>query len=78
MVNICDDYILVCKSKQNNWLLQIYARLFTSRRREHLRNALLTMTDANLDAEFLMEMLGQVLRTIDATVLTTSAAKAEH
>ena len=36
------------------------------------------MADANLDAELLMDMLGQVLRTIDRAVLATRTAKAEH
>ena len=36
------------------------------------------MADAHLDAELLMDMLGQMLRTIDRAVLTTRTAEAEH
>jgi hypothetical protein len=36
------------------------------------------MTDAYLDTELLVNMLGQVLGTIDGTMLTTRTAKAEH
>ena len=36
------------------------------------------MTDAHLDAKLLMDMFGQMLCTIDRTVLTTRTAKAEH
>ncbi len=36
------------------------------------------MTDAHLDTEFIVDMLSQMLGTIDRTVLTTRTAKAEH
>jgi len=36
------------------------------------------MTDADLNAKLLMDMLGQVLGTIDRTVLATRTTKAEH
>ena len=36
------------------------------------------MTNAHLNAEFLMDMLGQMLSTIDAAMLTARAAETEH
>lgn len=39
---------------------------------------LFTVADAHLNAELLVDMLSQVLGTIDTTVLTTRAAKTEH
>ena len=36
------------------------------------------MNDAHLDAELLVNVLGQVLRTIDGAMLTTGTAEAEH
>jgi hypothetical protein len=39
---------------------------------------LFTVTDANLNAELLMDMLCQVLGTIDATMLAARTAKTEH
>ena len=43
-----------------------------------LRNALLAMDDTHLDAKLAMNMLGQMLGTIDGAMLTASTAKAEH
>ena len=36
------------------------------------------MRDMHLDAELLVEMLGEMLGTVDRAVLTTRAAEAEH
>ncbi len=36
------------------------------------------MRDMNLDAELLVEMLSEMLGTVDGAVLTTCAAEAEH
>ena len=41
-------------------------------------NILLPMADAHLDTEFLMDMLCQMLGTIDGAMLTTRTAEAEH
>ena len=43
-----------------------------------LGNFLFTMTDAHLYAKLLMDMLGQVLSTIDRAVLSARTAKTEH
>lgn len=45
---------------------------------QHLRNALLTMADADFDAVLLVDVFGKVLGRIDGTVLTTGATKGEH
>ena len=45
---------------------------------EGLFDILLAMNDMHLNAEFLIEMLGQMLGTVDATVLAAGAAEAEH
>ena len=45
---------------------------------EGLRDALFTMTEANLYAKLPMNMLGQMLGTIHATMLTARTAEAEH
>ena len=45
---------------------------------KRLGNFLFTMTYAHLDTELLVDMLSQVLGTIDGTMLTTRTAKAEH
>ena len=39
---------------------------------------LLTVTDAHLDAKFLVDMLCQVLGGIDAAMLTAGATETEH
>ena len=36
------------------------------------------MIDAHLDAEFLVDVLGQMLGTIHATVLSTRTSETEH
>ena len=46
--------------------------------RECLGDILLTMAHAHLDAELLVDVLCQVLRTIDGTMLTARAAEGEH
>jgi hypothetical protein len=43
-----------------------------------LTDILLAMTDTHLDAEFIMNMLRQMLGRIDAAMLASSTAKAEH
>ena len=45
---------------------------------QHLRNILFAVTDAHLNAELLVDMLGQMLRAIYRTVLTARTAKREH
>ena len=44
----------------------------------HPTDALFAVADVNLNAKLLIDVLGQMLRTIDAAVLTTSAAEREH
>ena len=39
---------------------------------------LFTVADTDLDAEFLMEVFGQMLGGVDTPVLATSAAEGEH
>ena len=43
-----------------------------------LRDALLTMADAHLDAELLVDMLRQMRGGIDGAMLTTRTAEGEH
>ena len=43
-----------------------------------LGDILFTVADAHLDTELLMDMLSQVLGTIDGAMLTASTSKAEH
>ena len=43
-----------------------------------LRDALLTMADAHLDTELLVDMLRQMLGRIDGTMLATRTAEGEH
>ena len=45
---------------------------------QRLCDFLLPMYDTYLDAELLVDMLGQVLGRVDGAVLTASTAKAEH
>ena len=45
---------------------------------QHLRDALFAVAEADLNAEFLVEVLGQMLRAIDAAVLAARAAEGEH
>ena len=45
---------------------------------ERLCDVLFTVTDTHLDAELLVDMLCQMLGGIDATMLATGTAKAEH
>ena len=45
---------------------------------KHLRDFLFSMTDAHLDAELLVDMLSQMLRTIHRAMLTTRTTEAEH
>ena len=45
---------------------------------QHLRDALLAVAEADLNAEFLVEVLGQMLRAIDTAVLAARAAEGEH
>ena len=46
--------------------------------REHLVDMLLAMDYMHLNPKLLMDMFGQMLGTVDATVLTTRTAKREH
>ena len=41
-------------------------------------DVLFPMRDMHLDAELLVEMFGKMLSTVDAAVLATRAAEAEH
>lgn len=45
---------------------------------ECLIDALFAMTDTHFDAEFLVDMLCQMLSGIDAAVLASGAAETEH
>ena len=47
-------------------------------RLQYLGDLLLTMTDVHLDAEFLVQVLCQMLGRIHATMLTTRTTETEH
>ena len=54
---------------------------FTRRKllcRQGLGDALFTVADADLDAELLVDMFGEMLGGVDTAVLTTSATETEH
>ena len=43
-----------------------------------LMDVLLTVADAHLDAELIMDVLSEMLGRVDRTVLTTRTAEREH
>ena len=45
---------------------------------KNFKNPLFAVTEPNFDTEFLVDVLGEMLRRIDGTMLTARAAKREH